>query len=66
MKVEVTEAQWALAVEIFGSEVNAHYMLDGAGLRRELTLKLLDALAATREHRDELRREGCEPLPTQG
>ena len=49
MKVEVTEAQWALAVEILGSEANARYMLAGAGLRRELTMQLLDALQAERQ-----------------
>ena len=48
MRVEVTEAQWALAVEILGSEANAHYMLDGAGLRRELTMQLLSVSPARR------------------
>lgn len=51
MRVEVTEVQWALALEIFGSEDNARYMLNGAGLRRELTMQLLDALEGERQVR---------------
>ena len=50
MRVEFTKEQWALAVEILGSEANARYMLYGAGLRSELTMQLLDALAAERSN----------------
>jgi hypothetical protein len=46
--MKVSDEHWALAVEVFGGGSEAKYMLVGAGLRRDCTLKLLDALAEAR------------------
>lgn len=46
--MKISDEQWALAVEVFGGESEARYMLVGAGLRRDCTMKLLDALAEAR------------------